>query len=175
MNTFFSLIRLDTLMCSIMNAVRTSGGLRERLFNAAYNAKKQAILSGNLYYQSCRIRFILVFRLSRLFFFVFDILEFISTGIFSSFSALGLNYICIVFGIPPISRGSFYPTIFSETSFTCHHVTHMIESLPRLSTRTSIFTWETKFIVTYNDVGFFSNMRINKLLNCILLSWVPSC
>jgi hypothetical protein len=58
-------------MCSIMNAVRTSGGLRERLFNAAYNAKKQAILSGN-FYQSCSIRFILVFRLSRLFFFVFE-------------------------------------------------------------------------------------------------------
>lgn len=30
-----------------MNAVKTSGGLRERLFNAAYNAKKQAILNGN--------------------------------------------------------------------------------------------------------------------------------
>lgn len=32
-----------------MNAVKTSGGLRERLFNAAYNAKKQAILNGNLF------------------------------------------------------------------------------------------------------------------------------
>lgn len=134
MNTFFSLIQLDTLMCSIMNAVRTSGGLRERLFNAAYNAKKQAILSGNLYYQSCNIRFILVFRLSRLFFFVFNILEFICQQIFYLFIlTLGLNYICIVFGIPPISCGSFYSTIFFETSFTCHHVTHIIESLLRLS------------------------------------------
>lgn len=29
-----------------MNAVKQSGGLRERLFNAAYNAKKQAMLNG---------------------------------------------------------------------------------------------------------------------------------
>lgn len=31
--------------------MRTSGGLRERLFNAAYNAKKQAMLSGNELHQ----------------------------------------------------------------------------------------------------------------------------
>lgn len=36
----------NTLVCSIMNAVKASGGLRERLFNAAYNAKKQALLNG---------------------------------------------------------------------------------------------------------------------------------
>lgn len=29
-----------------MNAVKSSGGLREKLFNAAYNAKMQAILNG---------------------------------------------------------------------------------------------------------------------------------
>jgi hypothetical protein len=54
-----------------------------------------------------------------------------------------------VFGITPISRGSFYSTILPETSFTCHHVTHIIESLLRLSAKTLIFTCETKFIVTY--------------------------
>lgn len=36
----------NTLVCSITNAVKTSGGLRERLFNAAYKAKKQALLNG---------------------------------------------------------------------------------------------------------------------------------
>lgn len=35
----------------IINAVKTSGVLRERLFNAAYNAKKQALLSGKVYYR----------------------------------------------------------------------------------------------------------------------------
>lgn len=30
----------------IMNAVKSSGGLRERLFNAAYNSKRQALLKG---------------------------------------------------------------------------------------------------------------------------------
>lgn len=30
----------------IINAVKTSGGLRERIFNAAYNAKRQALLHG---------------------------------------------------------------------------------------------------------------------------------
>ncbi|XP_062177485.1 long chain acyl-CoA synthetase 6, peroxisomal-like [Alnus glutinosa] len=45
---FCSVPRLyNRIYDGIMNAVRTSGGLRERLFNAAYNAKKQAILSGN--------------------------------------------------------------------------------------------------------------------------------
>ena len=34
---------------SITNAVKTSGALRERLFNAAYNAKKQALLSGKAF------------------------------------------------------------------------------------------------------------------------------
>ncbi|KAF5771687.1 putative long-chain-fatty-acid--CoA ligase [Helianthus annuus] len=32
--------------CSVMNAVKSSGGLREELFNAAYNAKRQALLKG---------------------------------------------------------------------------------------------------------------------------------
>lgn len=39
----------ETLTCdsdSITNAVKASGGLRERLFNAAFNAKKQAIMKG---------------------------------------------------------------------------------------------------------------------------------
>lgn len=35
-----------TFHFSVMNAVKTSGGLRERLFNAAYNAKMQAIANG---------------------------------------------------------------------------------------------------------------------------------
>lgn len=30
----------------IINTVKTSGVLKERLFNAAYNAKKQAIMNG---------------------------------------------------------------------------------------------------------------------------------
>ncbi|KAG6726716.1 hypothetical protein I3842_02G094400 [Carya illinoinensis] len=44
---FCSVPRLyNRIYAGIINAVQTSGGLRERLFNAAYNAKKQAILSG---------------------------------------------------------------------------------------------------------------------------------
>ncbi|KAE9455791.1 hypothetical protein C3L33_12301, partial [Rhododendron williamsianum] len=44
---FCSVPRLyNRIYSGIMNAVKTSGGLRERLFNAAYNAKKQAILNG---------------------------------------------------------------------------------------------------------------------------------
>ncbi|GMY27461.1 long chain acyl-CoA synthetase 6, peroxisomal-like [Fagus crenata] len=44
---FCSVPRLyNRIYAGIMNAVKTSGGLRERLFNSAYNAKKQAILSG---------------------------------------------------------------------------------------------------------------------------------
>ncbi|KAI8561369.1 hypothetical protein RHMOL_Rhmol04G0333600 [Rhododendron molle] len=44
---FCSVPRLyNRIYSGIMNAVKTSGGLRERLFNAAYNAKKQAILKG---------------------------------------------------------------------------------------------------------------------------------
>ncbi|XP_030974964.1 long chain acyl-CoA synthetase 6, peroxisomal-like isoform X2 [Quercus lobata] len=44
---FSSVPRLyNRIYAGILNAVKTSGGLRERLFNAAYNAKKQAILSG---------------------------------------------------------------------------------------------------------------------------------
>ncbi|KAL4591183.1 hypothetical protein LXL04_004134 [Taraxacum kok-saghyz] len=31
----------------VMNAVKSSGGLREKLFNAAFNAKRQALLKGN--------------------------------------------------------------------------------------------------------------------------------
>lgn len=33
-------------LCRITNAVKDSGGLKERLFNAAYNAKRQAIING---------------------------------------------------------------------------------------------------------------------------------
>lgn len=36
----------ENFICSIINSVKTSGALRERLFNAAYNAKKQALLNG---------------------------------------------------------------------------------------------------------------------------------
>ncbi|KVI01581.1 hypothetical protein Ccrd_020146 [Cynara cardunculus var. scolymus] len=44
---FFSVPRVfNRLYAGIMNAVKSSGVLRERLFNAAYSAKKQAILSG---------------------------------------------------------------------------------------------------------------------------------
>ncbi|KAJ9700289.1 hypothetical protein PVL29_005886 [Vitis rotundifolia] len=44
---FCSVPRLyNRIYAGITNAVKTSGGLRERLFNAAYNAKKRAILSG---------------------------------------------------------------------------------------------------------------------------------
>ncbi|KAJ4954703.1 hypothetical protein NE237_011486 [Protea cynaroides] len=44
---FCSVPRLyNRIYAGITNAVKTSGGLRERLFNAAYNAKKQAIASG---------------------------------------------------------------------------------------------------------------------------------
>ena len=46
-------IQLDffSLFCSIISAVKTSGGLRERLFNAAYNAKRQAIMHGKVHSQ----------------------------------------------------------------------------------------------------------------------------
>ncbi|THG01588.1 hypothetical protein TEA_029768 [Camellia sinensis var. sinensis] len=44
---FCSVPRLyNRIYAGITNAVKTSGGLRERLFNAAYNSKKQAIMSG---------------------------------------------------------------------------------------------------------------------------------
>ncbi|PHT85991.1 Long chain acyl-CoA synthetase 6, peroxisomal [Capsicum annuum] len=44
---FCSVPRLyNKLYASIMNVVKTSGSLRERMFNAAYNAKKQAIFNG---------------------------------------------------------------------------------------------------------------------------------
>lgn len=44
---FCSVPRLyNRIYAGITNAVKTSGALRERLFNAAYNAKKQAIMSG---------------------------------------------------------------------------------------------------------------------------------
>ncbi|ERN12662.1 long chain acyl-CoA synthetase 6, peroxisomal isoform X1 [Amborella trichopoda] len=44
---FCSVPRLyNRIYAGILNAVRTSGGLRERLFNAAFNAKKQAIMNG---------------------------------------------------------------------------------------------------------------------------------
>ncbi|KAF6162775.1 hypothetical protein GIB67_029044 [Kingdonia uniflora] len=44
---FASVPRLyNRIYAGITNAVKTSGVLRERLFNAAYNAKKQAILNG---------------------------------------------------------------------------------------------------------------------------------
>ncbi|XP_061376488.1 long chain acyl-CoA synthetase 6, peroxisomal-like isoform X1 [Gastrolobium bilobum] len=44
---FCSVPRLyNRIYAGIINAVKTSGGLRERLFNAAYNAKRQALLHG---------------------------------------------------------------------------------------------------------------------------------
>nr|ATE88092.1 long-chain acyl coenzyme A synthetase 6 [Vernicia fordii] len=44
---FCSVPRLyNRIYAGITNAVKTSGALREKLFNAAYNAKKQAILNG---------------------------------------------------------------------------------------------------------------------------------
>ncbi|KAH7654854.1 long-chain acyl-CoA synthetase protein [Dioscorea alata] len=44
---FSSVPRLyNRIYSGIMNAVKSSGGLREKLFNAAYNAKMQAILNG---------------------------------------------------------------------------------------------------------------------------------
>ncbi|KAM7462764.1 hypothetical protein LguiA_030885 [Lonicera macranthoides] len=44
---FCSIPRLyNKIYAGIMNAVKSSGVLRERLFHAAYNAKKQAIMSG---------------------------------------------------------------------------------------------------------------------------------
>ncbi|XP_031397771.1 long chain acyl-CoA synthetase 6, peroxisomal-like [Punica granatum] len=44
---FSSVPRLyNRIYAGIMNAVKQSGGLKERLFNAAYNAKKQAMLNG---------------------------------------------------------------------------------------------------------------------------------
>ncbi|XP_077241699.1 long chain acyl-CoA synthetase 6, peroxisomal-like [Tasmannia lanceolata] len=44
---FCSVPRLyNRIYAGIMNAVKTSGVLRERLFNAAYNSKKQAIMNG---------------------------------------------------------------------------------------------------------------------------------
>ncbi|PSS10138.1 Long chain acyl-CoA synthetase 6, peroxisomal like [Actinidia chinensis var. chinensis] len=44
---FCSVPRLyNRIYAGITNAVKTSGVLRERLFNAAYNSKKQAIMSG---------------------------------------------------------------------------------------------------------------------------------
>ena len=33
-------------MCRITNAVKESGGLKEKLFHTAYNVKRQAILNG---------------------------------------------------------------------------------------------------------------------------------
>ncbi|XP_020597606.1 long chain acyl-CoA synthetase 6, peroxisomal-like [Phalaenopsis equestris] len=44
---FASVPRLyNRIYAGVMNAVKTSGGLKERLFNVAYNAKLQAIYSG---------------------------------------------------------------------------------------------------------------------------------
>ncbi|OIW06655.1 hypothetical protein TanjilG_04049 [Lupinus angustifolius] len=44
---FCSVPRLyNRIYSGIVSAVKTSGGLRERIFNAAYNAKRQAILHG---------------------------------------------------------------------------------------------------------------------------------
>uniref|UniRef100_A0A2P2MTC2 Long-chain-fatty-acid--CoA ligase n=3 Tax=Rhizophora mucronata TaxID=61149 RepID=A0A2P2MTC2_RHIMU len=44
---FCSVPRLyNRIYSGITNAVNTSGGIRERLFNAAYNAKKRALLNG---------------------------------------------------------------------------------------------------------------------------------
>ena len=49
---FCSVPRLyNRIYAGIINAVKTSGGLKERLFNAAYNAKRQALLHGKIYSQ----------------------------------------------------------------------------------------------------------------------------
>lgn len=37
----------------ITNAVQTSGALKQRLFNAAYNSKKQAVMNGELFQFFC--------------------------------------------------------------------------------------------------------------------------
>lgn len=47
----------------ITNAVKTSGTLKERLFNAAYNSKKQAIMSGGSNDTSPIFAFLFVFLL----------------------------------------------------------------------------------------------------------------
>jgi long-chain acyl-CoA synthetase len=36
----------NRIYAAITNAVKESGGLKERLFHAAYNAKRQAIING---------------------------------------------------------------------------------------------------------------------------------
>ncbi|MCI05079.1 long chain acyl-CoA synthetase 6 peroxisomal, partial [Trifolium medium] len=42
---FCSVPRLyNRIYAGIINAVKTSGGLKEKLFNVAYNAKRQALL-----------------------------------------------------------------------------------------------------------------------------------
>jgi long-chain acyl-CoA synthetase len=47
--TFASVPRLyNRIYLGILNAVKMSGTLRERLFNAAFNAKKQAIMNGKV-------------------------------------------------------------------------------------------------------------------------------
>jgi len=44
---FASVPRLyNRIYAAITNAVKESGGLKEKLFHTAYNAKRQAILSG---------------------------------------------------------------------------------------------------------------------------------
>lgn len=42
----FSYHWVDYMVNRIINAVKTSGVLKERLFNAAYNSKRQAIMNG---------------------------------------------------------------------------------------------------------------------------------
>ena len=48
----------------IINAVKTSGVLKERLFNAAYNSKKQAIMNG-MVLTGKMIRFCIMFHTSK--------------------------------------------------------------------------------------------------------------
>jgi hypothetical protein len=43
-------------MCRITNAVKESGGLKEKLFHTAYNAKRQAILKGKNSMQFIEVR-----------------------------------------------------------------------------------------------------------------------
>lgn len=48
-------------ICRITNAVKESGGLKEKLFHTAYNAKRQAILKGKNSMQFIEVRFLFFF------------------------------------------------------------------------------------------------------------------
>lgn len=48
-------------ICRITNAVKESGGLKEKLFHTAYNAKRQAILKGKNSMQFIEVRCLFFF------------------------------------------------------------------------------------------------------------------